>query len=390
MRIEFFKFLKTKKQKKIIYHVGAWSGNFGDSVIKQSIRNCLQKLSADELEFRYINCQKTEFTTDLIHLINAEGNLLIVGGGGLIFYRPQDNSKSGWQWNIDISLIDTFRVPIVVYGIGYNQFAYDPSDFLPITNAHLQKTVQRAALFSVRNSGTRNELIKRGCDGRKIEVIPDSAMFAEAKAIQIPKLDQTKLKIGVNWTTDREDQTFPAPYVENKNKFVETCCDLLNYAIREKNAQIFYLGHMSYEFDKDIIEAFRKKLIAEPIVIDEVLREIYPPSDERAGYLVDVYRQMDIVLGMRGHANILAFGQNTPFIGLGSHRKIRYFLEDIGREVYFFDVRPEGNLYNAHTMRTTLDDIIMNIRRHKSQMSSQYAVQKELFCNFNKRLLCSI
>lgn len=383
--VNIFNFIK--KRKKVIYHVGAWSGNFGDSILQQSIKLGLSNISRFDLVFLYINCQQTEFTKELIWEINNKADLIIIGGGGLVFYRPQDNSKSGWQWNIDLDLIDMIKVPFVVYGIGYNQFEYDASNYIPITNQHLQKTVQLAALFSVRNSGTKAELIARGCNASKIEVIPDSGMFLTPKHVTIPKLDKTKLIIGFNWTTDREHQTFPPPVLENKEKFISNCLDLLNYAISKKNAQVVYIGHMSSDFDKEIINKLKNGLIQTPIIIDEEISHIYPPTGENAGFLVDVYRQMDIVLGMRGHANIVSFGQNTPFIGLGSHRKIRYFLQDIGRSEYFFDVRTEGNLYSIEYMKKSLDDLIKNIPTQKIQMKRELYRQKGLFNNFNRKII---
>ncbi len=379
--------LFKQKTKKLICHVGAWAGNFGDSIIQQSIKNRLTELSKNELDFCYINCQQTEFTRERIEQINSKCDLMIIGGGGLVFYRPQDKSKSGWQWNIDINLINAIKIPFVVYGIGYNQFEYDTSNFIPITNSHLQKTVNNAALFSVRNSGTRRELITRGCDGSKIEVVSDSGMFATPKKITIPDIDKTKLKIGFNWTSDREDQTFPPPFKENRDKFIKACISLLNYAIVERNAQVFYISHMGNNFDRNIIVALKEKLISSPIVIEDVLSEIYPPSDGNAGFFVDIYRQMDIVLGMRGHSNIVSLGQNTPFVGLGSHRKIRYFLEDVGRSKYFFDVRPGKDLYSTEKMISILNNIIDNISSQRKTIKEEKEKHKRLFNKFNSKIL---
>jgi len=84
------KMLKKSVSKKVIYHVGAWAGNFGDSIIQQSMKTNLSEISENKLEFRYKNCQQTEFTEELINEINDKGDLLLVGGGGLVFYRPQD------------------------------------------------------------------------------------------------------------------------------------------------------------------------------------------------------------------------------------------------------------------------------------------------------------
>lgn len=382
-----FNFVRSFNKKKIIYHTGAWAGNFGDSILEQSIQSNLSSASSFNLEFRYINCQQTEFTQELIKEINKKGDLLLIGGGGLIFYRPQDESKSGWQWNIDIDLIDQIKIPFVLYGVGYNQFEYDQTNFLPITNAHLQTTVSKAALFSVRNHGTKIQLVARGCEAEKIEVIPDSGMFLPPKDIEIPKLNKTKLKIGFNWTTDRESQTFPQPFPASREQFISACVELLNYAASEKNAQIFHVGHMGAEFDKDIIYKLKTGLIQSPIIIDEELPQIYPPSGENAGHLVDVYKQMDIVIGMRGHANIVSFGQNTPFIGIGSHRKIRYFLEDIRRTKFFFDVRPEGEIYSIDHMKDILNEIIDNYQAQKVQMMKELSRQKIIFDKFNKKVI---
>lgn len=374
------------KSRKVIYHVGAWAGNFGDSILQESIRSHLVSLSPFPLEIRYLNCQKTEFTHAVIEDLNANGHLLIVGGGGLIFHRPQDHSRSGWQWNIEQDLIGEIKVPLVVYGVGYNQFEYDPSDFLPATNAHLQRTVAASALFSVRNTGTKRELIERGCDAAKIEVVPDSGMFLRAKRIRVPGFKSGRIKVGFNWTTDREDQTFPPPHQETREAFLTKCIAVLNHAIEKHRAQIVYIGHMHKNFDAAVIQALKTRLAAPPIVIDEVFERFYPASVLYSQYLADIYRQLDVVMGMRGHANIVAFGQNTPHIGLGTHRKIRYFLEDTHRSRYWFDARP-GSATPVEQMKGLLDELIENRGAHRRSMQVEYRRQYRLFMAFNRRVI---
>lgn len=329
----------TSAGKRRIWHVGAWSGNFGDSIIQRSLTEHLRAAANCDIEFRYFNCQQTEFTEELIAELNETADLLLLGGGGLIFFRPQDNSKSGWQFNIAIELIDKIQVPFVVHAIGYNQFEYDKNDFLPITNEHLKKTVEKATLFSVRNSGTRDELIRRGCNGSKIEVVPDSGMFLEAETILIPGLRREKLKVGINWTSDREEQTFPSPWEENRQKFCNNLLRLCRYLINERNAQIVFIGHMGGGFDKKIIGELKTLGKENILIVDEALPSLYPAEYEKATKLAGAYKQMDIVLGMRGHSAIVSFGQHVPFIAMGSHRKNRYFLEDAGEKAYYIDAR---------------------------------------------------
>jgi len=377
------------RQKKIIYHAGAWQGNFGDSIIHKSIHSHLSQCSKYKIEFRNINCQQTEFTKDLIKEINGEGDLLIVGGGGLIFYRPQDDSKSGWQWNIDINLIDTIKVPFVVYAIGYNQFEYDNSNFIPVTDSHLQKTVKAATLFSVRDTGTKRELIARGCDGNKIEVIPDSGMFLPADNIKVPGLRRDKLKVGINWTSDRENQTFPEPWAQNRERFIRNLAELCRHLINERNAQIFYIGHMGGDFDKRIRDSLRDLLGGNLIAIEEALPSLFPSNYKNAKKLVGVYRQMDIVLGMRGHANIVAFGQHVPFIPIGSHRKNRYLLEDIGEDRYCIDVR-KPELCTKERMISLVEELLDERNSYLERHERVYAVMREKFDSFNRRALSLI
>ena len=58
----------------------------------------------------------------------------------------------------------------------------------------------------------------------------------------------------------------------------------------------------------------------------------------------DIYRQMDLVIGMRGHSNIVPFGLGTPVVGLGSHNKNRFFLAQIGAEKAMINTQtfPQG------------------------------------------------
>jgi len=382
-------FTLLKRQKKIIYHAGAWEGNFGDSIIHKSIQSSLSQCSKYKIEFRNINCQQIEFTKDLIEEINREGDLLVIGGGGLVFYRPQDNSKSGWQWNIDIDLIDMIKVPFVVYGIGYNQFEYDNSNFIPVTNSHLQKTVNLSTLFSVRDTGTKRELIARGCDENKIEVIPDSGMFLPANKIKVPGLRHGKLKVGINWTSDRENQTFPEPWAQNREHFIKNLAGLCRHLIDKRNAQIFYISHMGSSFDKRIVDSLRELLGGNLIVIEEVLSSLFPANYEKAEKLVGVYRQMDIVLGMRGHANIVSFGQHVPFIPFGSHRKNRYLLEDIGESRYYIDVR-KPELCTKERMVSLVEDLLNERNSYMERHERVYVVMREKFDSFNRRVLSLI
>lgn len=268
----------------------------------------------------------------MIDKLNAEADLLVIGGGGLIFNRPEDHSVSGWQFNILLEDIDKIEVPIVVYGIGYNRFPYDANDFPPVLNAHLKKVQNRSALFSVRNHGTRREVERRGLDPQKLRVIPDAGVFSPNTPLTIPGLDPSRPVIGVNVAGDRPHHRFPgrtAAPAEEERRYYELLADALANIVKNENAQVLFLPHI-LEIDEEARPIFRSRLGDDLICLKEALPQLYPPSAITASFLVGAYDQCNLVLGMRGHACLLAYGRGVPFLALGGHAKTSFLLEDIG------------------------------------------------------------
>ena len=54
--------------------------------------------------------------------------------------------------------------------------------------------------------------------------------------------------------------------------------------------------------------------------------------------VINFYRNMDLVIGSRGHASMIPFGVGTKIISIGGHPKLKSFLEDIDALDWFVDV----------------------------------------------------
>ncbi|HEX5187016.1 MAG TPA: polysaccharide pyruvyl transferase family protein [Nitrososphaeraceae archaeon] len=320
-----------------IWHVGAWGSNrnFGDEVLRVSITDTIKNVYAKPVNFTYVNCQTTYFSPQLISYLNKSADLFYIGGGGLLFHRPQDNSKSGWQFNIDLKNLDLIDVPIVVDGIGYNKFPYDEHNFEQKMWDSVSKLVDKSLLFSVRNCGTLNVLKDNITNYHKIDIVPDAGMFIKSEPFVHEIFNNDKLKIGLNWASDRSEQRFFGAQWEEK--YVITLNTLKQFA-QENNALVYIIEHLLpnelNQHNKNKIKNWAKLILKDKvIIISEALKEeLYPPAQYYAGFFADLYRQMDIVLGMRGHATIIPFGQKTPFLGLGKHRKVEWFMKDVGLE----------------------------------------------------------
>ncbi len=321
-----------------IWHIGAWNRNVGDWALAYQTHRLLNEQANKRdwtLSFYLVDSQRTFFHPALIDQMNDEADLVLLGGGGLIFFRPEDESVSGWSFNISIHELSRIRVPIVVYAIGYNKFEFDRRHFPDSTGPHLRALQQRATLFSVRNHGTRSVLLKQyGLERHKLDVIPDPGIYLFDRPIEIPALDPGRPVVALNWAGDRPNLRYAKPHKQNAQHFMATVKSALLRLAREANAQIMFLPHLVH-VDSDMYEEFANDFPPGSIFSTHVeLPFLYPPPGEmlypHIPFFTNIFRQADIVMGMRFHTCVLSFGAGTPFLRLGSHPKLAYFVNDTG------------------------------------------------------------
>ena len=80
---------------------------------------------------------------------------------------------------------------------------------------------------------------------------------------------------------------------------------------------------------------------------------------------VKLYSEPDLVIGMRGHAQMIPFGCGTPIISLVSHDKLQWFLDDIGHQEYGIEIHDPklgAKLYKKAT------DILNNSNKFASEL----------------------
>jgi len=321
-----------------VWHIGAWNRNFGDWALAYQMHRLLNEQAASRdlhLSFYLVDAQHTYFHRRLVDQMCEEADLVIVGGGGCLFHRPEDSSRSGWMFNISLEDLDRITAPIVVYAIGYNRFAYDPDEFPPITTTHLGRLQDRAMLFSARNTGTRAIMAEEfGLRAETIDVVPDPGIYMFDRAVDVPSRRPGAPLIAVNLAGDRPGFRYPAPVEDNQRRFVEVIKGALSRCVRDLGAQIMFLPHL-VGVDTDLFAQFADGFPRGSIFSAyEELPFLYPPPMglmyAHVPFFTNLFRQSDVVLGMRGHSGILSFGTGTKFISLGEHRKLGYFASDVG------------------------------------------------------------
>ncbi len=376
-----------------VWHVGAWNRNVGDWALAYQMHRLLNEQAHGRdlhLKFYLVDSQRTLFHPALVDQINEEADLVLIGGGGLIFFRPEDKSLSGWSFNIAPSELERIRPPIVVYGVGYNKFRYDQNDFPEMTGPHLRQLQSKAKLFSVRNHGTRQILIDQfGLNAQNIEVIPDAGMCLYDRPIDIPVRSRTKPVVAVNWAGDRPLFRYPQPHEDHARHFLRTVKAALLHCVEELGAQIMFLPHLLH-VDSDIYGEFSADFPRGSIFSTHVeLPFLYPPPGEmlypHVPFFTNLYHQADVVLGMRFHACVLAFGAETRFIPLGSHPKLQYFMQDVAVPDYgiaLVDRQEDTAARVFEKIRSCLRD-----EKYGECLKRSLTTQLQLLRAFNEQLL---
>ena len=360
---------------KTIFHYGGWSRNYGDLSIQHGMMNQLIKLSKVPLNFIPIDLkQGTAITLDDINYMNLHGNMLIVGGGGMIMKGDGFDTISGWQFNIDVELIKRIKIPIVVYAIGLNEFPHD-SGLPERAYVHLRETMDRAKLISVRNSGTKKFLQNIGIF-KKIRVIPDPAMFADSYEISLP-FSHKEYLIGINWAGDRYGKRFKDTKKSDQvKKIIDACMRLLK---AKGGGKIVWIPHVSL-YDLKTASDF-KNIIGEGVFFDisGYYPHLYPEQYFYVPQIVGMYRKMDMVIAMRGHGNILSFAQGTRCIAYGDHKKIEFFTDEVNLPCLKSSCT-EDELFNAMS-------ILSDNKDYAKDTNQRFLNLHKESLEFNKKLL---
>lgn len=314
-----------------IWHHGAWNRNLGDWVLHESTQHHIARATSREVSFTSIDSQKTCYDRNKIEELNDTADLLLIGGGGLVFHRPEDRSVSGWQWNIAREDLARIRVPIVVYGIGYNRFPFDRNSDSRRLAQHLREVQDRAAFFSVRNTGSRSALSSLGLSPGRIRVVSDAAIFAPWNVWnERDQVDGSGPLIGWNFSGDRPRHRYPEPHLDREAGCVEAIGEALHKLCEDHGARVLMIPHLQTideRYDEHIAHVVGREYVYR---LPELTPEIYPPRADSTRRFVGAYASCDLVIGMRGHSCMIPFGRETRFVALSTHPKTDFFLQDMG------------------------------------------------------------
>lgn len=318
-----------------VLHVASFEGNLGDSAMhdgayRTRAEDCPISFEYTPLEVReFFQWGKRHFDESFIEYLNTFDLAIF---GGLIGYELwRDDTVSGMRFDIAPELLKKINVPVAFYGLGCDATRGAMKEgTAEKCRRFLDVAYDRNFLFSLRNDGS-HQLLKDALGGTHVApmaVIPDGALFARPTPAQSRALYPGNKLVAINLAGDMPDRRFASREGTLEDSFLQ--------GIRDLSCELL-------SSDNDVRLVFVPHLYSDLTLISKLLEQI--PDEYRrrnvsvAPYLsgvanwsevFDIYRQADLVIGMRFHACVVAVGQGTPTIGIDTHHKVSGFFEGMG------------------------------------------------------------
>ncbi|WP_438961880.1 methyltransferase domain-containing protein [Nonlabens sp.] len=301
-----------------IAHIGLHgSGNTGDIALFQAVRREYE-VNLGKIQWSLINIH-SNVDDKLIEILN-DHDAIVVGGGGLFLSDTNTNEISNWQWAIPLNLYEKINVPLFLHAVGYNQFR-DQDGFASFFNQNVQKLVNVSSFFGMRNNGSIKKFskhINNKNEGIVFHPCPTTNLQSLFPEFTANAMNKTKKTIAVNIAFDRHHLRYGE--FKTADKILNRICDALK-TLKNEGCEIINLIHGERDGEFNIWAKKNDLEISELNLIGASIQEIF-----------EKYSTLDLVIGTRGHAQMIPYGLNISIISLISHDKLKYFLEDIGEQ----------------------------------------------------------
>ena len=304
--------------------------NSGDTLLFSSVRKVFD-YEINNIDWDLRQLWDPISIKDIGYINKFDG--IVIGGGGL-FLVDQKGAKisnSGWQWNSSIEFLKGLEKPIFLYSVGFNRFR-SQIDFPTIFSEHVNLLLEKSKFFGLRNTGSINA-IANYVDKKNLKKISHQFCPTMSLCNLYPNLKTSKLskkikkKLVLNMAFDREELRFNG----KKENVCNSIADTLSIIQRSKLWEIIVVAHKSQDFE--ILPYLEKKNITYKNI------NITNASSQE---IIKFYSEIDFVIGMRGHSQMIPFGLRKPILSLISHDKMQFLLDDIKKDSWGIEILSEN------------------------------------------------
>tara|TARA_B110001450_G_scaffold218812_1_gene213477 strand:- start:23614 stop:24762 length:1149 start_codon:yes stop_codon:yes gene_type:complete len=343
-----------------VLHLASFSGNIGDNANHSGFRPWFERISGclvdwTDLEIREFYWKEKKFDESFVKLVSSF-DLLVIGGGNY-FELWVEHSATGTSIDIPLDIFSQINVPIFFNALGCDEGQGVSENTLEKFTSFLDILVGSPQyLVSVRNDGSKKTLRKHVgiALSDKVYSVPDAGFFVDFEEIGARYLRPSTKRVGINLATDMADIRFGKfGGKDGCDNFCDEFAKMLDL-IADEDLNIHYIFFPHIYGDLEIIANVISRL-GDRLRRTRVTVAPYLSGNEGSKHIFGLYRQCQLVLGMRFHSSVCAMGMGVPVIGLCNFPQIEYLYEELNYTSGCVSVRGHG--FSEELIRKILETI---------------------------------
>ena len=318
-----------------ILHVASFSGNIGDNASHAGFKTILDKFlphyTVTPLEIRkfYKNYQRSDklrFDDSFLRLLKNY-DLLVIGGGGFFDYWVP-GSETGTTIDIAPAVLEAIDIPVIISSVGCMPHKDVPPGNIKKFRRFLDILLAKEKTYvAVRNDGSTQTLrhfIGPEYAGAIPEIV-DHGFFYQNDGHYFRPFEGRY--IAINSTSDQLNMKNVKVGPVNHELYHRELRTVINHVIDNTDLHLAFVPHIYSD-----VEAIYKILSG---IDDFLLRTRVAIAPYSSGTLAcdqafSTYRNSELNIGMRFHANVCSIAMHKPTIGLAALDRVVNVFENMG------------------------------------------------------------
>lgn len=332
-----------------VLHIASHEINVGDGALNGAIREGVRRLHSGPVAFDLADVAVFRKELSVAELDSYD--LVLVGGGGGISNGPHAR-RTGTPMPLDLETYRETNTPFAFVGIGHNIFAGQPLKYASALTQLLTEVRRKGDIFSVRNDGSRQRLIRDlGDVALMVREIPDPGFFVRSevrKPLEAGPRPFALIQVAGDAIADRVRPNRWGGIVgrmhsrEAKSMLAEWISQVALHLWNRHGLDILLAPHIHH--DVPLCSDIMRRLYAQAGAAAQhrPFRVGGTPHPSHAEEFFGCYRAARLVIGMRGHAVICGIGLRCPTIALSSHPKVGEFLASCNLSAWSVPLGPDA------------------------------------------------
>ncbi|PUB20140.1 hypothetical protein C8K30_11823 [Promicromonospora sp. AC04] len=300
--------------------------SYGDQLLFELVRHAFNSWGGgDYLELTSTSPFREKATSAFVDDINENFDGVVIGGGGIFPRRTNATPASGWQWNITVELLARLKKPIIVFAAG-NPAKFDPEHHNQVFRKHINQTMAQSIFFGLRSTGAVDDMrawLDEPASAPHLTLQPCPTTIGR---VLLPRMagdgPGTDKRIGIQVGLE-------VAHVESglePGAIFPQLRDLI-LALQQDGWDVEFVGHK--RTDMKFFQEYGAEL-------GLTGRQLYGNTKVLFDGIRN-YAQLPIILGARGHSQMIPFGLNNIPLSLSTNNKIKYFAHEIGHPEFLID-----------------------------------------------------